>query len=48
MDFHQLVMCIDIVEIWLGIANGLFSSIVDRVFCPSHDGGGVLSFHILL
>ena len=22
MDFHQIYMCIDIVEIWFGIANG--------------------------
>ena len=48
MEFYQLVVCIDIVEIWFGIANGLFSSIFDRVFCPSHDGGEVFSFHILL
>ena len=25
MDFHQIRMCIDIVEIWFGIANGQIS-----------------------
>ena len=34
--FHQLGMCIDIVEIWFWIANGQISSIVDRVICPRH------------
>ena len=33
-------MCIDIVAIWFGIANGQMLSI----FCPPHDSGGVLSF----
>ena len=28
-------MCIDIVEIWFGIADGQISSILDRVTCPS-------------
>ena len=27
-------MCIDIVEIWFGIANGQISSIFDGVICP--------------
>ena len=27
-------MCIDIFEIWFGIANGQISSIFDRVICP--------------
>ena len=29
-------MCIDIVEIWFGIANGQISSIFDRVICLRH------------
>ena len=29
--FSKLGMCIDIVEIWFGIANGQISSIFDRV-----------------
>ena len=32
--FARLGMCIDIVEIWFGIANGQISSIFDRVICP--------------
>ena len=34
--FTQLGMCIDIVEIWFGIANGQISSIFDGVICPRH------------
>ena len=34
--FTKLGMCIDIVEIWLGIANGQVSSIFDRVICLRH------------
>ena len=29
-------MCIDIVVIWLGTANGQILSIFDRVICPQH------------
>ena len=29
-------VCIDIVEIWFGIANGQISSIFDGVICPRH------------
>ena len=29
MDFHKLGLCIDIVEIWFGIANGKISSNFD-------------------
>ena len=29
-------MCIDIVEIWFGIANGQILSIIDRVVCLQH------------
>ena len=31
--FTKLDMCIDIVYIWFGIANGQISSIFDRVIC---------------
>ena len=38
---HQLIftkhgMCIDIVEIWFGLANGQISSNFDGVICPRH------------
>ena len=42
--FTKLDMCIDIVEICYGIANEQISSICDRVICPLHKNGGVLSF----
>ena len=32
----KLAMCIDIVEIWFGIANGHISSNFDGVLCPRH------------
>ena len=32
--FTKLGMCIDIMEIWFGIANGQISSIFDGVICP--------------
>ena len=35
--FAKLGMCIDIVEIWSGIANGQISSIFNRVTYPSHN-----------
>ena len=34
--FTKLGMCIDIVEIWFGIANGQILSIFDRVIYPKH------------
>ena len=34
--FAKFGMCIDIVEIWFGIANGKISSNFDRVICPRH------------
>ena len=34
--------CIDMKEIWFGIANGQIPSVFDRVICPQHDNGGVL------
>ena len=37
----KLGTCIDIKEIWFGIANGQTSSIIDKVICLRHDNGGV-------
>ena len=34
--FAKLCMCIDIVEIWFGIANGQILSIFDGVICQRH------------
>ena len=34
--------CIDMKEIWFGIAIGEISSMFDRVICPRQDNGGVL------
>ena len=34
--FTKLGMCIVIVKIWFGIANGQISSMFDRVICPQH------------
>ena len=34
--FAKLGMCIDIAEIWFGIANGQISSIFDGIICPRH------------
>ena len=36
MDFTKLGMCIDIVEISFGIANGQISSNFEGVICPRH------------
>ena len=44
--FSKLGICIDIMEIWFGIAIGQILSIFDRVNCPGRDNGGVLSFHV--
>ena len=33
-NFAKLGMCIDIMEIWFGIASGQISSIFDEVICP--------------
>ena len=38
----KLGTCIDIKEIWFGIATGEISSMFDKVICPQHDNGGVL------
>ena len=37
----KLGTCIDIKEIWFGIANGQILSVFDRVICPQHYNGGV-------
>ena len=34
--FTKLSLCIDIVEIWFGIANGQISSNIYGVICPRH------------
>ena len=34
--FTKLGMCIDIVDIWFGIANGQISSNFDGIICPRH------------
>ena len=44
--FTKLGMCIDILEIWSGIANGQILSIFDSVVSPPHESIGVLSFHV--
>ena len=36
----KLGTCIDIKEIWFGIANEKISSMFDRVICPLNDDGG--------
>ena len=41
-------MCINAVEIWFGIAHWQILSIFDRVICPQHDNGGILSFYLNL
>ena len=46
--FTKLGVCIDIGEIWIGIANGQISSIFDRVICTQRDNGRVLSFHVFI
>ena len=38
----KLGTCIDMKEIWFGIAYGQISSLIERVICPRHDNGGVL------
>ena len=40
--FTKFGMCIDIIEFWIGIANGQISSMFDRVICPPHNKGGGL------
>ena len=38
--FTKLGVCIVIVEIWFGIANGQSLPIFDRVICLQHNNGG--------
>ena len=38
----KLGTCIDMKDIWFGIANGQVSLMFDKVICPQHDNGGVL------
>ena len=38
----KLGTCIDMKEIWFGIANGQISSMFDRIICPRYNNGGVL------
>ena len=45
--FIKFDMCINIVEIYFGIAHWQISSIFDTVICPRNDNGGVSSFHVL-
>ena len=40
--------CIDIKDLWFGIADGQTSSIFDRVNCLQYDNGGVLSFYVFI
>ena len=48
MDFTELGVCIHIGKVWFRIAKGQISSTFDRIICPPHDGGGVLSFHVFI
>ena len=43
----KLGTCIDIKEIWFGIANGHILSIFDRVICQRHNNGGYYHFTFL-
>ena len=43
--FAKLGMCINIMEILFGIANGQISSIF-YIICPPHNSSGIVSFHI--
>ena len=44
--FAKLGICIDIVKILFGIANGQISLTFDRVICPQH--GGVLHDNVFI
>ena len=46
--FTTLVMCIDVVEIGVVIADGQISSVFDRVICLPHISAGVLSFQTFI
>ena len=44
--FTKLSICIDIVEIWFGIADWVDFVNFWQSYLPAHDNGQVLSFHI--
>ena len=46
--FTQFYMCIDVVEIWFGIANGQILSIFDRIICLQYDSERVLWFQAFI
>ena len=46
--FTKLGICIDIMEIWLGLSNGQISPVFYRVVCPPCNSGGVLLFHVYI
>ena len=46
--FTKLDMDIVIVEIWFGIACRQISPIFDKVFCPPHDSGWMILFHVFI
>ena len=46
--FTKLAMCINIVEVCFGIANGQILSVFDRVTCQGYDSDRVSSFHIFI
>ena len=41
-------MCIDIVEIYFGVACGQILSVFNRVTCPQYNSGRVLLFHVFI
>ena len=44
----KLGTCIDIKEIWFGIANGQISSIFDRDISQQRDNDGLLLFYVFI
>ena len=46
--FSKLGLCIDIIEVWFWTAYEETLLIFDRVICPPHDSGGVLSLHVFI
>ena len=46
--FPPNCVCALILRSGSGIANGQILFIFDRVICPRHDNGGVLSFHVFI
>ena len=45
--FTKFDMCIDIVEVWFGIAHWQFRQFL-TVICPPHGNGRVLSLHFFI